>query len=468
MDVTARCRTAMMIATSALVLAACGGDGDDAGAAEPDSASGGEAPVTLTVTDNATRGGQNSIVAEWMLDDVIPAFEAQMSEDGRDITIDYIEGSSDDFKTALALDLSVESGPDVFNVDQFWIAEFAAAGYLTPLTDIAGGDVAEWEGWDDMSEAVTAGFSLDDEIYGLPFGTDGRVLYYRVDLFEEAGLDADWQPTSWDDILDTARQLADNLDGVTPVQLNAGVSYEEATAMQGTLPVLLGVGVEVWDEDGWITDSPDVVDAFAFYEQLYDEGLADLDLQLAAQGRDQSFERFSDGEIAILLEGDFFWRAVISPDGTFPLDDREDRVGYAQVPASQPGAGIRGQDTVSASGGTGRTINPRTEHPAEAWEFLRFVGSTEMLEAFVAREPRITASETINAVAIADDPLLTFVAEEVLPNTWYRPGFEEYPEVSALLVELTEDVVTDRLSPEEASAALAERMAGIVGADQLR
>ena len=472
-------------AAVALLLAACNGAEEDEGAAPDEEVDEGvededdeddeeepaadDEPVTLDVNDNAVRGGQNANIAEWMVEDVIPEFEQQMADEGRDVTINYIESAVDDFQTELALDLSVGSGPDVFTVDQFWVADLVAAGYLAPLSEVVGDEVEDWEGWEDMPEAVEAGFMIGDDRFGLPLGTDGRVLFFRSDLFEEAGLDPDWQPESWDDILETARTLQAELDDVTPMQLNAGVSYEEATAMQGTLPILLGTGEEVWTEEGWLGDNPALVETFGFYEELYSEELADLDLQLASQGRDQSFEQFSQGQVAILLEGDFFWRAVINPDdGTFPIEDRDDVVGWAAIPAQEPGAGINGQDFVSASGGNGRTINPETDHPDVAWEFLEYTGSQEALEAFVEREPRITASEQINEVAIGDDPLLSFIAEEVLPITWYRPGFEEYPQVSDTLVEMTEDVVAGRRTPEEASAEFGAQVEGLVGGDDVR
>src|SRR5690606_7074652 len=103
---------------------------------------------------------------------------------------------------------------------------FAEAGYIAPLSDVGGKSVDDWDGWAQIPDAVQNALSFDGDRYGVPQGADGRVLYYNKDLFAQAGLDEDWAPESWDDILDASRDLK-KLDGVTPIQLNAGTAMGE-------------------------------------------------------------------------------------------------------------------------------------------------------------------------------------------------------------------------------------------------
>ncbi|NED96725.1 extracellular solute-binding protein [Phytoactinopolyspora alkaliphila] len=462
-----RSHAAALLIAPLLVLAACGGDDDGSGG---DGDNGQEAPepsdepVHLTISHNATRP---QIEAVWIEDYVIPEFEALMAEQGREVTVEHIEGGVDDYKTQLALDLSVGEGPDITSFDQFWTAEFAAAGLIEPLRTLVGDQVDEWEGWEQIPDAVVGSLAVDDEPYGLPLGTDGRVIFYRTDLFEDAGLPTDWQPTSWDEILDAARTLQSELPDIIPMQLNAGINMEEATTLQGYIPLLLGAGGDLHVDGMWQGDTPAVRQALEFYDTIYSEGLADTDMQLLTDGRDRSFEAFSQGNLGMLIEGDYLWRGVINPEGNFPLEDREDLVGWALIPAQEPGAGIRGQDFVSASGGTGRVINPNTEHPHEAWELLTFMSSYESQLDYVEREPRITAREDVNEDGIAHDPMLTFVAEEVLPLTWYRPGFEEYPQVSEAIQFMVENVVSGRSDVESAAQEFHSTLEGIVGPDNV-
>lgn len=480
-------RLLTVVAIAAVTLTACSGDADDTAgdASDATDASGtdestsrdtasdeptpAEEAVTLSINANAVRGGQGDTVAVWLLDDVIPEFERQMADAGTPVAVEFIEGGvpGDEFKTQLALDLSVGEGPDLMAFDQFWVAEFEAAGYLEPLSELVGDAAVQWEGWEQIPEAVQGSFALDDQRYGLPFGTDGRVIFYRTDLFEQAGLPTDWQPQSWQDIRDAAETIAATLPEVTPLQLNAGVSMGEATTLQGYIPLQLGAGGQLYD-GGWLPDRDAVREAVRFYDEVYAAGLADADLQLRADGRERSFQQFAEGTMAMLIEGDFFWRAVVAPDtGSFPLSERDELVGFALIPAIEPGAGIRGQDYVSASGGTGYAINPNTEHPEAAWELLSYLGSREAVEAFVALEPRITARTDVNEQAIADDPLLSFVASEVLPLTWYRPGFETYPQVSEAIQQMVENVVADRAEPNAAVETFVSSVEQTVGEDRL-
>jgi multiple sugar transport system substrate-binding protein len=459
-------RVAVALVVPALILAACGGDDDDAPEETPDAGdteepSGEE--VNLVLDDEAVAPEP---VALWIEEYVIPTFEQMMADEGRNVTVEHVASGTEDYKTQLALDLSVGEGADVTQFDQFWTAEFAAGGLIAPLTEIVGPEIEEWEGWSQIPEAVQDSLAIDGVQYGIPSGTDGRVIYFRRDLLEQAGLPSDWQPTSWNDILDAARTIQAELPDVIPMQLNAATG-DEATTLQGFVPMLLGAGGDLYVDEQWQGDTPELRETLEYYATVYGEGLGDADMQLLTDWRDQSFQAFAEGELAMLIEGDFLWRSVIAEGGDFPIENREEVVGWALIPAQEPGAGIRGQDFVSASGGTGYVINPNTEHPQEAWALLSFMGSADAQSERVQREPRITARNDVNEFGIADDPMLSFIAQEVLPLTWYRPGFEEYPQISEAIQLMTENVIAGRSSVEEAAAEFHSTLEGIVGADNV-
>lgn len=451
---------AAITAIGALVLAGCS-------AGSPDDGDGGA--VTLTLTANAITGGKNAAEADWITDWVIPEFEAAMEAEGQDVTVEFEPQGVDDenYKTKIALDLQSGGGADIFGMDGIWVGEFAEAGYIKPLSEVGGDAVAGWEGWDQIPEAVQAALSFDGERYGVPQGADGRVLYYNKSLFEQAGLPSDWQPTSWDDVLDAARALK-TIDGVTPIQLNAGTAMGEATTMQGLLPLLVGTGEEVYADGEWVGATPGLTDVLDLYRTIYvDEGLGDPILQQEAAGRDTSFQLFAEGEIGILLEGDYFWRSVINPDenvGTAPMADRDEIVGYTKIPAQTPGSGINGQDFVSMSGGTGRVLNPNSDHPELAWELLAFMNSKEAYEARNADVIAITPRTDVNDVILSSDPMLSYVSDEVLPITAYRPPLAAYPQVSTALQQATLDVASGT-AVADALADYVDSLTDIVGDD---
>ncbi len=300
-------------------------------------AAGDSGPVALSIASNAIVGGKNEVEAKWIQDYVIPTFEQMMADQGKDVTVTFQGRGVDDedYKAQLALDLGAGIGDDVIAIDGIWVGEFAQGGFISPLDDVVAAGVDDWDGWDQIPEAVQGLMSFEGERYGVPAGTDGRILYFRKDLFEQAGLPTDWQPTSWQDVLDAAQQLKDALPDVNPLQIDAGVSMGEATTMQGVLPLLVGTGKRIYDEDTglWLGDTPELEAMLQFYADIYQsDQVGDADLQLRQDGRDRSFQDFADGRIGILLEGDYLWRGVVNPEtGTAPIADRNEIVGWAKT-----------------------------------------------------------------------------------------------------------------------------------------
>ncbi|MFI7422274.1 extracellular solute-binding protein [Nonomuraea sp. NPDC049684] len=442
-------RPALVAAAAVLALTSCGSGSQSGGS------------VTLTITANSIEGGKNSESAAWIKKWVIPEFE----KTHQNVKVLFQGNGVDDeqYKTKIALDLKSRTGADVIDLDGIWVGEFAQAGYIKPLTEVGGAGVEQWEGWSQIPQAVQGLGIFDGKKYGLPQGTDGRVLFYNKALFRKAGLPETWQPTGWQQIIDAGVKL--KTAGVpTPIQIDAGTAMGEATTMQGVLPLLAGAGAEIYASGKWTGASQAVKDVLGFYQQVYGgSGLGDPKLQQEAKGRDKSFAQFAAGKIAILAESDYFWRSVIEPKaGVAPMPDRDQVVGYAKIPAKQPGGGIRGQDFVSMSGGAVRVLNPFSKNPKAAWELLAFMHSAAATKSQLAGQARVSARTDVNEEVLSADPMLKFVADEVLPITAYRPGLAVYPQVSTALQEATAAVVAGK-SAEEAAAAYRVKLEGLVG-----
>ncbi|CAM4127495.1 extracellular solute-binding protein [Nocardia ninae] len=436
---------AAVVSASALLMgtAGCGDDGDG---------------QSLTITANAinSAGGKNAAEAKWIEDWVIPNFVEQQKAKGVTVKVKFqATGVPDeDYKSRIAKDLKTGTGADVVSLDGIWVGEFAEGEQIRPLDELVGADkVQAWDGWQHMPETVRQLTSYNGVQYGIPQETDGRVLFFNRKLFAQAGLPADWQPTSWDQVLEAGRKLK-TVPGVTPVQLNAGTSFGEATTTQGVLPLLAGTGSTLFEGGKWVGNTAKFRRVLDFYRTVYSERLGDAELQQDAKGREKSFEKFAKGQVGILLEGDYFWRGVLNPTGgSFPMAERDTQVGWARIPAATPGAGVRQQDFVSMSGGGGRVINPKSKNVGLAWELLQFMNSPEAFKGLLAGGgPRITARQDVNAEALGGDPMLTFVSEQVLPITSLRPALPEYTKVSKALQQATLDVVTGTGTADAAAA----------------
>ncbi|WP_307796926.1 extracellular solute-binding protein [Actinomadura barringtoniae] len=442
-------------------LAACGGGGSST---DPNRGKDAKS-FSLVISRNAIEGGKNTGEAEWITKSVIPGFVAQQKAKGVTAKVSFRGYGVDDepYKTKMALDLKSRSGADVFDIDGIWVGEFAQAGYIAPLQDVVGAKSEMWDGWAQIPKSVQQLVTFEGKRYGIPGGTDGRVLFYNKKLFTQAGLPADWQPKSWDEILTAGRALK-KVPGVTPIQLNAGTAMGEATSMQGVLPLLVGTGSEIYTGGKWTGGGAAVKQVLGLYSTIYGkEGLGDPKLQQEAKGRDKSFEEFAKGKIGILAEGDYFWRDVLNPKtGVAKMPSRDTDVGYTMIPAVTAGKGVRGQSFVSMSGGSATVLNPNTKYPQQAFELLSYMNSPEMMKARTAGTPEITSRTDVNNEVLKDDAFLKYLSDKVLPITSYRPGLAVYPQVSTALQEATAEVVSGK-SPDEAAAAYTKKLEGIVG-----
>ncbi|MBB4910310.1 extracellular solute-binding protein [Actinophytocola algeriensis] len=425
--------------------------------------------VTLTVTANAVAGGKNELTAKWVTDWVIPEFTTQQKDKGVNVTVKYdgIGVDDADYKAKIALDFNTDIGGDVVEIDGIWLGEFAQGGQVRPLDDVVGKDeVDRWDGWGEIPDAVQAVGEFEDKRYGIPVGTDGRVIFFNKKLFAQVGLPADWQPTSWDEITAAAVSLK-QLPGVIPMQLNAGTAMTEATTMQGVLPLLASTGAEINQDGKWQGATENVKQVLDFYQQVYGGKLGDPLLAQEAKGRDKSFELFAQNKVGMLFESDYFWRSVVDPTvGVAKMADRDAAVGWAKIPAMNPGAGVGGQDFVSMSGGSVRVINPNTKYPQQAWELLEFMNSAAATKARLGDTAQVTQRQDVNEEVLQNDPMLSFIAEEVLPITRFRPGLADYPKVSSALQQATADVIAGK-SADEAAAAYQDALVKEVGEDKV-
>lgn len=425
--------------------------------------------VTLSISSNSIVGGKNASGAEWVTQYVIPQFTAMEKAKGVNVTVSFQGDGSDDgsFRQKEILNLRTGGGGDILEIDGTDVGNFAQGGLIKPLDDVVGKSTVDgWDGWKQIPQSVQGLDRFDGQAYGVPVGTDGRVLFFNKNLFAQAGLPADWQPKDWQDIISAAQALK-KLPGVTPIQLDGGTAMTETTTMNGFLPMLAGAGALIYGNGKWQGNTKAVRDTLGLYQQIYSTGLGDPTLQEEAKGRDESFAGFASGKIGILAESDYFWRSVISPTkGTDKMPDRDSTVGWAMIPAETPGSGVNGQSFVSMSGGAVRVLNPRTQYPRQAWDLLTFMSSEQAVtvyeQKYLGGATQIMQRSDVNDNLLKSDPLMSFVSRKVIPLTHFRPSEGAYVQVSSLIQQATADVISG-MPAAQAAAKYEKALEGVVG-----
>ena len=108
----------------------------------------------------------------------------------------------DKFRTALL----GNSAPMVIRLQILGGVEFAAKGYLEPITPEDYGFTSA-DFWPGALKSVT----YEDTLYGLPTNNETMAFIWNAKIFEDAGLDPEKPPATWDDVVAYSKQIKDEL-----------------------------------------------------------------------------------------------------------------------------------------------------------------------------------------------------------------------------------------------------------------
>lgn len=437
-----------LVAAGSAALAGCSGGGQS-GASDEGS--------TLTIAYQKTSSFHQ-------LDDLMQAIkpEFEAANPGVTVNLQPIEAEQDQYFTKLALmNGSKETAPDVIYEDTFQVMSDAAAGYLAPIDDYLG----SWEDWSQFQDAAKkAGLGVDGKTYGVSMGTDTRGIYFNKTLFQQAGLPTDWQPTTWDDILQAARTIKEKVPDVTPLNIYAGKAGGEQTTMQGFEMLLYGTDSTLYNDSSqkWVTGSQGFTDALTFYQTAYDEGLApSLDVALDANvGSRMATELIPQSKVAIAIDGSWQPGGWITGDNAWA--DWESTMGFAKMPTQNGQA----PGFTSMSGGWLLSIGSQAKDPDTAMKFIQLA---------LNKENSLTYDTTNSQIAVrgdvATDPeYLAYNSSfeffsSLVEYTHFRPATPDYSQISSNIQVATESVVSGQATPEQAASTYDEGLSKIVGQD---
>ncbi|WP_235162477.1 ABC transporter substrate-binding protein [Sediminibacillus terrae] len=443
----------MMAMVFCLMAAAC----SDGSASETD---GGSADKEISITYRSG-GGTNKGLTDWLNQEVIPQFE----EEHPDVNVKLapLEVNEGDYFAKVSLLLQSENtAPDIVTEDTFMVNSDASAGYLEPLDERIEG----WDEWDSITENVKNGvIAQDGKVYGVPYNTDSRGLWYNKELLKEAGVEVPWEPKTWDDILAAATAVKENLaDDVVPLWMNSGKATGEATSMQTFQMLLYGTDDPLYDSESqkWIVESDGLLDSFKFIDTVYEQGLGpELSQVLNGQGGTVAYQQLMpQGKLAIGLDG--IWQTGNwHEDGAAPWPEAFDTLGFAAMPTQNGEA----PGTTSMSGGWALSIPAKSDSKDLAWEFIKLASTKENNLKLQLKDGNLTPREDVAQEPEYLEMEMFEEASSFLENTHFRPAVDKYPNVSTVIQTLVENVVSDKITPEEAAEQYKQEVTEIVGED---
>lgn len=468
----------LMLASMMVVsMAACGGSKDDAktddgaktedadeektedaGDEKKEEASGEKQKITWTFRHDGNDLNKNALY-NW----VNSTYENWDKKDQVELDIAPITASEGDYFTKIALQLADPGTcPDLVCEDTFQLPNDVVAGYLTNLDEY----VADYEDWNNGSyiEALKKGVTSDDgSVYGIPYCTDSRGLWYNRSIMEKAGVigaGEDWEPKNWDEILDACAKIKENCPDVVPYWSNTGVACGEGTSMQTYEMLLYGTGERLITDDGkWIVESEGILKSLNFINDIYSNGYGpSLSLVLNGNsGTTACQEYMPNDKLGMMLDGNWAcgnWKET----GAAPLADYDKKLGFAAMPTSE------GQDpgTVTLAGGWGFSIPENSDAKDITFEFITELMKPEnYLPSIIAQGNLATRADVAEMEEYKSEPFLK-VATDFLEKADFRPQNDQYSTVSTSIPQMVEAVASGT-SPEDAMKQFGIEVARNVG-----
>ncbi len=361
------------------------------------------------------------------------------------IEITILENAA--FKERLVTVMQANDPPDLF---QSWggavLWTYADNGLVRNIAPELEG---EWQE-SFATQAALNLFGQNGEYYGVPYTWGAVGLFYNKALFEQAGLDPDNPPATWEEFLAAVQTLKDA--GITPIALGEG---EKWPGHFWWVYLALRLGGEeaflrAYNREGAFTDEP-FVQAGEYLQQLID--MEPFNEGFLGMTHPESEGVFGNGEAAMILMG--HWvpdaQAQYSESGEGIGDEN---LGFFNFPAIPEGAGNPGD---VLGGGDGFAVGANA--PDEAVDFLRFLTSVENqragAEIFIV--PVVNGLEDI----FEDNPVMQSILETRNNAPYFQLYYDQFlpPAVGGAVNDAVETLFAGIATPEEVAQAIEDAAA---------
>ncbi len=253
-----------------------------------------------------------------------------------------------------------EATPDLAQLGNTWVPEFATLGALAPLDEELARSAAVPAA--DYFRGIWDTNELEGKLYGVPWYVDTRLLFYRRDLLAATGAAA--VPEAWPGWLDAMRAIKARGGPDRHAILLPLDEFEQllALALSQDEPLLREGGR--WGN----FRSAGFRRALAFYLQLFAEGLAPVVTQSQAAN---PWNELGRGYVAFMLSG------------PWSIGELKRRLPPSQQAswATAPLPGPAGPGT-STAGGSSLVVFRGAAHPREAWRLIEYLSRPEVQRRF--------------------------------------------------------------------------------------
>jgi multiple sugar transport system substrate-binding protein len=370
---------------------------------------------------------------------------------GHQVTLEQIPPADETDVTQLMTAVRGGTGPDVYFLDRFIVAQRAADGLLQDLSEF-GADDALMGSYLPFARAEATYIGAP---YALPFDTDARAIYYNRGAMSEAGIDVEELdstngPLTWDRIAELANQFNEQESGGTYTRLgfipwlNQGWHYTYGFSWGGSF--FNAEACEVTPDD------PPIVEAFQWVQDycvaLGAQNVAAFGQPSEAPGFPPQEHPFILGTLAMEITGD--WQ--INQNARY-VPDMDYGITFLGVPND-------GDEPSTWAGGWSVVIPQGAKNPEAAFEFMRWYAGEPGQRIYTTESKHLPTLEALLDDESLFDESHLFFSRELLPIAKNRPplpvGARYWDELTAAW----QATYLDEGEPAELLATAKERVQG--------
>ncbi|MCX5514795.1 sugar ABC transporter substrate-binding protein [Kaistia algarum] len=357
------------------------------------------------------------------------------------ITLDYVPDSEYIGGTKLATSFASGQGPDIFLISPGDFLRYYNGGVLADLSPHI--DAAAQA---DFPETVIANRKVDGKIYGVPMEVEPMAFYYSVKAFEDAGLNENDVPKTWDELLEVGKKLttADRYGLLFETQPGY---YQNFT----WYPFLWQGGGEFQKADGKSAfDSPATVAALKLWQDAVASGSAPR--QALGGGGSDIAANLASGYCAIQNMG--IW-------GISDLANNAPDFKYGVFRLPVPTGG----KYVTVGGGWAFVANAKGKNPEAAGKFIAWALASMSKESIdrvvdwctVAKSDMPPRNSALKAGAAAfDKGVLGVFTREIHPGTRAEPRLP--PEVYKMISDAIQGTMLGGADAQQAAATASQQI----------
>ena len=141
-----------------------------------------------------------------VVESIVDSFNA--SQDSYEI-VPLFTGTYAETLTKFIASYPVGAAPHLLQVYEVGTQTMIDSDAITPVYQIPGMLGETWD-WAQYVIPITAYYSVNGDLWSMPFNSSTAMLYYNKDVFAAAGLDPNKPPTTWQEMEEYGQQILDS------------------------------------------------------------------------------------------------------------------------------------------------------------------------------------------------------------------------------------------------------------------